>query len=400
MNDVRFPAPPVTPLKRLYVYDSLMMNAQRWAIAHEYHRHRQNVHYQSLNQPGIVHGLGVSLVEAPDSTRAEFRDNRWIEIQPGIAIDVEGNVIVVDEAIDRHYRIAAKPPKTGTITIYVVVSYVDPQPLDHQHPEILQEQFRFDQKTTPPEAHEVELCRIQLAANFVQLTTPDDVFFPQQNQLDLRYRLQAQAKPLATVSIAEVKPYSSKFLEATVGSSLTFLSQSTPALYPTLQSIADSDPLPIDANTIDPYDLLYLGASQLSDLSGAEQDTLNVYLKQGGTLFIELPLDHEFAIANLHTWIAQVFQTSLTPWQALPLDHPLRSRPFLFAALPELDQTPLQLWSGGGVILVAGALSTAWAPDRHLARSRQDLRTAHELGINILQFAWRRHQLTQLMTND
>jgi Domain of unknown function (DUF4159) len=400
MDNLRFPAPPIAPLKRLHVYDSLMMNAHRWAIAHEYHRRRQNVHYQSLNQPGIVCGLGVSLTKPPESTRSEFRDDRWIEIQPGIAIDLEGNVIVVDGAIDRRYRIAAKPPITGTITIYVVVSYVEPQPIDHQHPEILQEQVRFDQKTSPPADHEIELCRIQLAANFVRLEIPDDVLFPQVNQLDLSHRLQAQTKPLAAVGMAEVKPYNTQPLEEPVFPSLAFLSQSTPALYPMLQSIAARDALPIEATLIEPYDLLYLAASHLSDLSGAEQDALNLHLKNGGTLFIELPVYNEFAIANLHDWIAQIFHTALTPWHALHGDHPLRSQPFLFAALPDLDQNTIQLWSGGGIVFVAGALSAAWAPDRQLLRSRQDLRTAHELGINILNFAWRRKHLTQLIQID
>jgi fatty acid desaturase len=35
-----------------------LMNADRWRRAHEYHHERQNIHYQSLNQPGIVCGWG------------------------------------------------------------------------------------------------------------------------------------------------------------------------------------------------------------------------------------------------------------------------------------------------------------------------------------------------------
>ncbi|NJN88664.1 MAG: DUF4159 domain-containing protein [Leptolyngbyaceae cyanobacterium SL_7_1] len=396
MNATSFPTPAIIPLERLHVYDSLMMNAQRWSLAHDYHRRRQNIHYQSLNQPGIVCGLGVSLTEPPETTRSEFRDDRWIKIQPGIAIDVEGNVIVVDEIIDRTYRIAAKRPTTGTLTIYVVVSYVEPQPIDRQHPEILQEQFRFDQKTSPPDDHEIELCRIQLAANFVQLETPSDVFFPQSNQLNFNHRLQAQTRPLATIGMAEIQPYPSEPTDACISRSLPFLSQATIALYPKLHCFIADRPLPINAHTSQSFDLLYLAASHLTDLSASEQDLLNQHLEAGGTLVMELPLSNEFAIAHLHDCIADLFRTSLTVWSDLPVEHPLRSQPFLFAALPELEHSPLQLWSGGGIVLMAGALTAAWAPDPQGLRSRDHLRTTQELGINLLQFAWQRRHLTQL----
>lgn len=98
-----YSSPPINPLQRLHVYNSLMMNAERWQLAHEYHRHRQNVHYQSLNEPGIVCGLGVRVIVPPDDAPARFRDQRWLEIQPGIAIDLEGNPIIVDPSIDRKF---------------------------------------------------------------------------------------------------------------------------------------------------------------------------------------------------------------------------------------------------------------------------------------------------------
>jgi len=396
MSTFHFPAPDIAPLKRLHVYDSLMMNAQRWLLAHDYHRQRQNVHYQSLNQPGIVCGLGVTLIDPPDSTDSRFRDRSWFEIQPGIAIDVEGNVIVVDETINRTYRLAARPPKTGSITVYVVVSYVEPQaPGYPPHPEILQEQCRFDQKTTPPDAHEIELCRIQLSADFAQLELPDNVFFPRPNQLDVSHRLQAQAKPLVTVQAAQVSPQAIQPQET--GHPLTYLARSAPALYPALHSVAAPEVVPLQAEAIAPYDLLLLDAAHLSDLNGQEQDGLQDYLTQGGVLLIELPLHQKAAIDNLREWIAHVWHTSLAPWYTLPNDHPLRSHPFLFAAPPDIDQDLIHVWSGGGIVLVAGGLSAAWTPESQEGRSRNDIRTAQEFGMNLLHFAWRRRHLTRLL---
>ncbi|MBD1909340.1 DUF4159 domain-containing protein [Leptolyngbya sp. FACHB-16] len=397
MNFVNFPAPDIKPLERLNVYDSLMINAQRWSLAHAYHRQRQNVHYQSLNQPGIVCGLGITIIDPPDSTESRFRDQRWIEIQPGIAIDVEGNVIIVDEAVDRTYRIAAKPPIAGSITVYVVVSYVEPEAPSYQpHSEVLREQFRFDQKTTPPKDHEIELCRIQLSNNFIQIERPDDVLFPVQNQLDMSHRLQAQTKPIATAHLAQIKPQSTE-AGVSKGQAVTFLARSTSALYPSLQGIAAPNVLSLQAEAIAPYDLLLLDADHVSELSGTEQDVLSEYLTQGGMVLIELLDTNEFAIANFQNWIEHSFQTALESWHELSNDHPVRSHPFLFAALPEVDQTSIQVWCGGGIIFVAGGLSSAWAPDVQGMRSRNDIRTAQEFGINLLHFAWRRRHLTQLL---
>jgi hypothetical protein len=47
--------------------------------------------------------------------------------------------------------------------------------------------------------------------------------------------------------------------------------------------------------------------------------------------------------------------------------------------------------------LIMGELSAAWGLDEELSLPRSDIRTAQELGINILHFAWHRRQLTQLL---
>lgn len=400
MTNARYTIHPITPLERLHVYDSLMITAQRWAIAHDYHRHRQNIHYQALHQPGIVCGLGVVLIKPPESTRSEFKDQRWIEVQPGIAIDVEGNVIVVDETVDRTYRIAVKPPTTGTVTVYIVVSYVEPVPFDPQHPEILREQFRFDQKNHPPEDHEIELCRIEMGSNFVRLETPTDVLFPQRNQLNLTCRQPAQLKPLATVSVAAVRSHAAEEPWQPVQTSLACLAQAATALHPRLQAVAAPEILPIAAPLLKSYDLLHSSISHLSDLTYLEQNILHTHVQQGGTIFIEMPFENGM-VDDIHRWVTDdTFQVALVSWQDLSFDHPLRSQPFLFAAPPAVDQQPIQIWCGGGVILVIGELSTTWAPDQDLQRSRHDLRTAHEFGVNLLNYAQRRRILTQAMSTE
>jgi Domain of unknown function (DUF4159) len=383
-----------------------MMNSKRWLLAHEYHRRRQNVHYQSLNQPGIVWGLGVRLIDPPAEAPAQFRDGRWVEIQPGIAIDVEGNLIIVDAAIDRKFRIGIAAPLTGSLTVYLVVSYVDPyNPDRQQNSELLREWIRFDERTDPPEDHQVELCRIELPPGIVKLEKPSNVLFPDVNQLDLRYRMQAKARPAAVVKVAQMKQSEADYdngrknLNNKIGENLSYLMQSVPALYPFLQGETEIGKVSLQTpRSVNAYDLLYLADSQVVTFEEEEVETIRNYLRTGGIVLIDSPsYNEDFADIIIDDIIKDELEIDLQPWQKIKREHPLRSQPFLFGALPHINGEQIELWSGGGVILIRGALASAWGLDEEFLRDRNEIRTAQELGINILHFAWRRKQMTQLM---
>ena len=71
------------------------------------------------NQPGIVFGLGVRSIPAPEYASVQYRDGRWLEIKPGIAIDLQGNPIVVPEL--ETYRIASEnlsPKKKASVEAF------------------------------------------------------------------------------------------------------------------------------------------------------------------------------------------------------------------------------------------------------------------------------------------
>ncbi|MEO0541886.1 MAG: hypothetical protein AAFZ80_13635, partial [Cyanobacteria bacterium P01_A01_bin.105] len=66
------------PLQRLQVNDGLLITADRWQIAHSYHQQRQKIHYESLQQGGIVSGLGVTVGPVPTSAPSKYRQARWL----------------------------------------------------------------------------------------------------------------------------------------------------------------------------------------------------------------------------------------------------------------------------------------------------------------------------------
>jgi Domain of unknown function (DUF4159) len=438
---VSFPPPDPTPLARLHVYDGLMMNAKRWQVMEAYHRRRQNLQYQSLHQPGIVCGLGVRVVSAPDSVESKFQDDRWLEIQPGIAIDLEGNPIIVASSstttsssskddLSLKFRIKPTPPSGHTLTIYVVVSYSEPTAPPSRTEELIREWFRFDQLTHPPNAHQVELCRIELQ-NPVVLENPAQVLFPTLNELDFRHRQQATIRPRSTIQVAQLIP-SENFNESSDLATVALYQNSAENLADLIQAMEQSsDSLPgildiaqvsLPTENLSQWDVLYIPDGQaLRQFTDPQIESLKDYVQQGGGLFVEAlvePLDkpslestaEQLAeteqiddIVSLQQLLQKVLpdnrETSFVRWDSLSRYHSLRRSPFLFGALPEIQSQPIQLYASDGIVLVSGRLSSAWGlAEAQLPRS--EIRTAQELGINLLHFLWQRRRLTQLMQWD
>lgn len=389
-----FPLPPIKLLERLLVSDSLLINAERWSIAHEYHRQRQNLHYQSLNQPGIVCGLGVHLIPVPPEIPADYRDRRWVEIQPGIAIDLAGNPIIVPQP--ETYRIAAQVPASELLIVYLVVSYVDPEKLRRQESSVVQETFRIDEKLSPPTDTEVELCRVLLQPGTVELKNPTDVFSPGSNQLDLRYRTQARSRPQAVMQVAQVVHQAE---HAGNFANLSFLLQSVLGLYPPLLTGAVTQlnlATPELSMLLAAYDLLFLTGGESFSLTPEEFAGLKSYLDTGGVLLVDAPTDGAAMIESI-LGLAKQLGTPLEDLKRMNRNHPLRTQPFLFAALPTLNRQQIHIAYGGGIVLVVGQLSAAWGLDQELSLPRETIRTAQELGINILHFAWYRRRMMQLL---
>ena len=387
-----FPNPAIAPMQRQQVRDGLLLTAERWQRAHDYQRKRQNLHYQSINQPGIVCGLGVRVIPAPEEVAAQYRDNRWVQIQPGIAIDLEGNPIIVPHQID--FRIATELKESEPVTVYLVAQYRDPDRLGASSDrEVVQETFRIDERSRPPERSEVELCRVLLRPSQQDLlSTPTDVFFPGYGDLDLRYRRQAQARPQGLVQIAQIdsddEDCSRNFFH------LTYLLRAVEDIYPSLKGAETVDRLTWDED-MHPYELLYFTGHRGLSLNNYQFSKLESYLKSGGTLLIDADVKSTELIESVRA-IAQHLQTPLKSLQEARRDHPLRIKPFLFSALPIMNETRIQLLSGGGIILAIGNIGGLWGLDEQLQRSRDDIRTAQELGVNILHFAWKRKQTINL----
>ena len=263
----------IEPLSRLVVRDGMLLNAERWRQAHQYHRQRQSLHYQSLHQPGIVCGLGVKAIAAPEHIPAQYRqEKRWLRIEPGMAIDDWGNPIIVPESID--LRLAAYPQQSAQ-TVYLIVSYVDPDDLESiQETDFMREMFRIEEKLSPPSVGEIELCRILLQSDFIELTNPKNVLFPQANQIDLRDRSTATLKPSKIVKVAQIATANP------INSNWQYLFSALDSLYPKMSYASEIAQVNLssDSEHLLDCDLLWLTQKDLYSLQEAEINNLGKYL--------------------------------------------------------------------------------------------------------------------------
>lgn len=116
-------------------------------------------------------------------------------------------------------------------------------------------------------------------------------------------------------------------------------------------------------------------------------------------LVVDAPLDGNALVESTQA-LAQQLEQPLKSLEEMRRDHPLRSRPFLFAALPMSNQQMIRISTAGGIILITGDLAASWGPDKGFTLSQVTIRTAQELGINILLYAQKRRQLIGLQQED
>ncbi|MEO1403202.1 MAG: hypothetical protein AAFV72_18410 [Cyanobacteria bacterium J06635_1] len=403
----------LSPLQRIQVNDGMLITADHWQIAHSYHQQRQTIHYAALHQGGIVSGLGVSVGPIPEGAPSKYRQPRWLTIQPGLAIDAQGNPIVV--AKSESCYLSAQP--TEESTIYIVLKHSERS----SQADIVQEAFQILEKDVPAEADEVELCRVRMMAGSGAIATPDNVFSPTANQLDLRYRQPVQPRPQLTARVAAWSRRRERIPQ------FEGLFESLPSLYPALRGQIISQPLKSD--------LSYLAYDEFCQCDRTEQHRLALYLKRGGVMLIEatagalgelyqveaelrvaakrqgttpsLQAAAEQELIEIQSCIQDAVAQLAAPLQAfleteslalpdagnLPAEHRLRSQPFRFGYWPTLNSQPIGFYGWGGLLLLVGPLPQAWG---HLSDlPRDEIRSAQELGINLLKFAAHRRQMHQ-----
>jgi Domain of unknown function (DUF4159) len=179
--------------RRINAHPGLMVDAQVWDDAHQYHRQQLHLHHLALHGWGIVQGLQVSIVPGAEDT---------LRIEPGLGIDPAGNFIVVSEPHTYHVTTRDKG------AVYIVLQFrevlAEPAPPTPEkratHPTRVIDAYRIQERDQLPNEPYLELARIERDPGTGSIAPAADPEHPRRNQLDLRSRAQLGSAPLPTIA--------------------------------------------------------------------------------------------------------------------------------------------------------------------------------------------------------
>ncbi len=361
------------PTKRVSPYDGMAVTARVWADAHDYHRTSQQLQALFDHGPGILAGLQVLASDPPDSS---------VYVQPGIARDAAGQIIVLSEPVRYDLEQAEG-------YLQLLLSYGEGRPLPDADSEAgityVHSAFAVEAKpVTPESAGVVELARIRrwdAAAPIADAPQPQR---PGANEIDLRYRREIGAVPAEAASVAVVHVGAAQETPHAQGACnlARALRQAGRRVWVDEGVLLTTD--------LAPYTMVYMVGQGKFELGAEEMNTLYSYIQGGGTLFIESCRQDVDAAAASDAALADLLGSLGVQLEPLPADHPLLQTPSLFAAPPvgfETEGTP-QLLANDRVIYSTFDYGCLWRGlRRQMPPSREEIRAAVEWGENLIAYA-------------
>ena len=174
--------------KRINFFKGFLTTEKDWNDAERYHIDKRRLHNRMLHSPGIVYGYSGDL-----KVNARARGDLSVEVQPGYAIDGQGNDLMIFDAAIRNINIEEfRLPQT----IYIVLRYYEEltdfiaykENLEYKGHRRVLESCRIEISQTEPDlTREVELARIHLEKGVSRIRDARDPSDPKANEIDMRY---------------------------------------------------------------------------------------------------------------------------------------------------------------------------------------------------------------------
>lgn len=367
------------PTKRISPFDGMAITAPVWAEAHEYHRQRQQLHALFRHGSGILTGLEVIASDPPNSS---------VYILPGIAIDPQGQTIVLPEPM------AYDVGQTHGL-LYLLLTYGEGRPRSESDQEggplYVRAHFGIEATLTLPETPYVELARIRRQDRQAPILDAQDATHPGSNEIDLRFRREIGTAPQEVVTVGVSYVGGANNLEH--GRGVRYLASALRRL--DLHRVWVDKDVPLDAG-LEAYTLVCLAGQEAFQLNQDEMNALYAYLQGGGTVFIE-SCRREIGADNppADRLFSDLLASMGIQLEALPPGHNLLVEPFLFGAPPpgfETEGAPT-VWVGDGVIFSTCDYGCLWQGKRRDRMAwREEIRSAMEWGANIVAYAIERRK--------
>ena len=388
-------------LKRVNPFQGLVIDSDTWQDAHEYHRDQQRLHMLAFHDIGIVDGLEISANKPPDLS---------VIIHPGMAVDPEGNIIIVPET--QNYRIQNREKRI----IYLIIQFreipSEPyQPPNGGQPTRILEAYRIQERDTLPKEPYLELCRINFDP--ADKAIKDAKYQSQigKNEIDLNFRQIAKqvsappVEPMVVQSkmVSPVKESVTPVVETTAIGHVV-LGEAARNLHSVgLQNLVKeinrqggfitslSENTPLDRK-INRFTLLYITGNSRFELNAEQQSVISDFLQSGGVIYGEGCNDEstgtgtrgarDFGLA--FNQLATQLKCKL---EIVQRGHPLLSSCYVFSEVPQGMETAMLL-EGGHMIYSGSDYGCSWQggyKDKPL--SRDNIRNSLEIGTNIVSYA-------------
>src|SRR5215471_16423134 len=187
--------------KRINFFKGFLTTEKDWNEAELYHVEKRRLHNRLLHAPGVVLGYQGDM-----RVVARARGDLSVEVQPGYAIDGQGNDLILWDATIKNinpeeYRLPQ--------TIYIVLRFAEEltdfiaykENLEYKGHRKVQEQARVELSQTEPDiTREVEVARVFLEKGATRVRDARDSQDPRANEIDMRFR------PIAGIAGSSMTP--------------------------------------------------------------------------------------------------------------------------------------------------------------------------------------------------
>lgn len=374
------------PIQRLNPHRGLAIDVATWSAAHDYHRLHRQLHTLSMHRPGVVTGLDVVAWSPPDNS---------VVVYPGVAVDSEGNVIMVAEPL----RLQLQVQEAGSALLvlqYREVSQGSDEATagDDSQAAYILEGYTLEERRQVPNDVSVELARVSISGTSSTVSDAPEMGDPGPDQIDLRYRKDSGPRSMGEISVGVVP------LEATASGEVLHLSGALSLVQAINSHTGYQAELKGTVNLnedISGISLLLMAGHQEFDVTEDWQNVLLNFLGRGGVLLGE-PCSSGNVGGGDSNPFSQSFITLVRQLNRelvlVERDHPLLTTPYRFGQPPEGSNGPSRLMAGDGIVFSDGDFGCLWGgggPGEPATRS--SIRSAMEIGTNMGIYSYRRTHL-------
>lgn len=369
-------------VRRLAPHEGMVIDVSSWNAAHEYHMMQQRMHSMAMHSAGLVSGLEVVAWDPPDSS---------VVINPGIAVDEEGRIVIVREP----QRFQLQLEEAGTL--YLILQYRevsgDGRPLgesnDSSEPRYTLEAYRLEERRQLPEEPYIELARIQVSGSSASITEPSEPQNPRPDEIDSRNRNESGPRPLGTIKIGVVPLETTNDGQIVHAPGAISLARSISATTPYRAEFAGS----VNLNQeIEDHNLVIMAGRNEFMLTDDWVSVLKNFLDRGGVVFGETCSANGASVeSSFQESFIELAQRLGGDVASVERGHAILTSHYLFAKPPEGIGDRSQLAVGNGVVFSDADYGCLWdGGAQDSPASREAIRSATELGVNIGVYASQR----------